>query len=108
MHFDVKQFSLLFFFQQFIQLNDISAKDAGTYICTASNDQTSIDYPKVLVVTGIVPYFAQAPISYLALPTLPDSYMHFSFEISFKPERGDGKFLQIVNINLFHPLNFQD
>ncbi|KAK4879912.1 hypothetical protein RN001_008058 [Aquatica leii] len=76
-----------------IQIDEVKGSDAGTYICTASNSATSIDIPTVLVVTGIVPYFAQAPSSFIALPTLPDAYIQFNFEISFKPELQDGLLL---------------
>lgn len=47
----------------------------------------------MLVVTGIIPYFTQAPNSYITLPTLPDAYLQFSFEISFKPENNYGLIL---------------
>lgn len=47
----------------------------------------------VLVVTGAVPYFTQAPNSYMSLPTLPDSYLKFDIEISFKPENPNGLIL---------------
>lgn len=66
------------------------ASDAGTYICTARSGHTEIDVPTILVVTGIVPFFSQAPTSYIALPTLPDSYLYFNFEVSFKPETPNG------------------
>lgn len=57
----------------------------------------SVDIPKLITVTGAVPFFAQAPVSYLALPTLPDAYVTFNIEISFKPEHPNGKFtVQIV------------
>ncbi|KAF5283747.1 hypothetical protein FQR65_LT02641 [Abscondita terminalis] len=76
-----------------IQINEVKGSDAGTYVCTASNSATSIDVPTVLVVTGIVPYFAQAPNSFIALPTIPDAYVQLNFEISFKPETQDGLIL---------------
>lgn len=49
--------------------------------------------PIILVVTGIVPYFNQAPNSYLSLHTINDHYFQFTFEISFKPENGHGLIL---------------
>lgn len=67
--------------------------DAATYTCSASSGATSIDVPIIVVVTGIVPYFTQAPNSYITLQTLADSYMQFSFEISFKPEVENGLIL---------------
>ncbi|XP_031342212.1 basement membrane-specific heparan sulfate proteoglycan core protein isoform X8 [Photinus pyralis] len=76
-----------------IQIDEVKGTDAGTYVCTASNSHTSIDIPTILVVTGIVPYFAQAPNSFIALPTLPDAYIQFTIEVSFKPEVQDGLIL---------------
>lgn len=38
----------------------------------------------------LVPYFAQRPLSYLVYPGIRDAYTNIDFEISFKPERGDG------------------
>ena len=70
----------------------MSSRHAGTYICSASNGKGHIDIPTIVVVTGIVPYFAQAPNSFVALPPLPDSFIQFNFEISFKPESSNGKF----------------
>uniref|UniRef100_A0AAR5PFS0 Basement membrane-specific heparan sulfate proteoglycan core protein n=1 Tax=Dendroctonus ponderosae TaxID=77166 RepID=A0AAR5PFS0_DENPD len=76
-----------------IQLNSVGAIDAGTYICTANSQQRTLDVAIVLVVTGIIPYFTQAPNSYITLPTLPDAYLQFSFEVSFKPENNYGLIL---------------
>ncbi|XP_072390117.1 basement membrane-specific heparan sulfate proteoglycan core protein isoform X26 [Diabrotica undecimpunctata] len=80
-------------FSKSIQLNDVDGSDAGAYMCTASNGEKSIDIPVILVVTGIVPYFTQAPNSYITVPTLSDSYMQFNFEISFKPQQDTGLLL---------------
>lgn len=71
----------------------MQAKDAGTYICTASSGLTSIEIPTTLIVTGVLPYFPQAPKSYLVFPKLEDSYMKFNFEVTFNPEHGDGLIL---------------
>ena len=65
-----------------------------TYICTAisSSPGASVDVTTVLVVTGAVPHFSQNTIaSYMALPTLPDSYLKFEIEISFRPDDRNGK-----------------
>lgn len=71
----------------------VGAIDAGTYICSATSQRRTLDIPIVLVVTGIIPYFTQAPNSYITLPTLADAYLQFSFEISFKPENDYGLIL---------------
>ncbi|CAG9863069.1 unnamed protein product [Phyllotreta striolata] len=76
-----------------IQLNDVDGSDAGAYTCTASNNARTINVPVILVVTGIVPYFTQASNSYIMIPTLADSYIQFSFEISFKPQQDTGLIL---------------
>ncbi|KAL1514177.1 hypothetical protein ABEB36_003476 [Hypothenemus hampei] len=88
--------SLPFYIDQnskIIQLNSVGSIDAGTYICSATNQRRTLDIPIVLVVTGIIPYFTQAPNSYITLPTLSDAYLQFSFEISFKPENDYGLIL---------------
>ncbi|XP_024936745.1 basement membrane-specific heparan sulfate proteoglycan core protein [Cephus cinctus] len=73
-----------------LRLLNVKAEDAGTYICTATSGQTSIEVPTVLIVTGVVPNFNQAPKSYIALRPLPDAYLKFNIEVSFKPENDDG------------------
>ncbi|CAL7942482.1 unnamed protein product [Xylocopa violacea] len=77
-------------FESKLKLINVKAKDAGTYICTADNGHESIDIPTVLVVTGVVPHFSQAPQSFIALPPLSDAYLNFNIEISFKPQSYDG------------------
>lgn len=79
--------------QKNLTLHDIGSIDAATYTCSATNRITSVDVPIILVVTGIVPYFTQAPNSYITLPDLGDAYRQFSFEISFKPENENGLLL---------------
>jgi hypothetical protein len=73
--------------------SDPFLQDSGNYICTATNAGGSVDIPTILTVTGVVPYFTQAPSSYMTLPTLPDSYLTFDIQISFKPEDKNGKAL---------------
>lgn len=82
----------IFFYlvQNKLKLTNVKAEDAGTYICVGYNGQARIEVPTVLVVTGVVPNFSQAPESYIAFPPLPDSYLKFNLEISFKPENYDG------------------
>lgn len=75
-----------------ITISNVGAKDAGIYICTIKSDDMTVDVPTILVVTGVVPYFAQSPLSYLSLPTLP-AYVEFDIKVSFKPEKPDGLIL---------------
>lgn len=79
--------------QSDLRLENVQAKDAGTYICTASTGAQSVEMPITLIVTGAIPYFPQAPKSYLVFPKLEDSYMKFNFEVTFNPEHEDGLIL---------------
>lgn len=81
---------LFFILQNKLKLTNVKAEDAGTYICVGNNGESRVEVPTVLVVTGVVPNFSQAPESYIAFPPLPDSYLKFNIEISFKPESYDG------------------
>ncbi|XP_050308675.1 basement membrane-specific heparan sulfate proteoglycan core protein isoform X33 [Anthonomus grandis grandis] len=89
--------SLPFYIDEYsktIQLNSVGSIDAGTYICQATSSKgRTLEIPIVLVVTGIIPYFTQAPNSFISLPTLTDAYLQFSFEISFRPETDYGLIL---------------
>jgi len=51
-----------------------------------------MDIPTVLVVTGIVPSF-RGTNSYLAFPTLLNTYLELNIEVHFKPEMNDGTLL---------------
>ncbi|KAK0088927.1 hypothetical protein PV326_004677, partial [Microctonus aethiopoides] len=73
-----------------LTLVKVKADSAGTYICTASNGVESSEVPTILVVTGVIPNFTQAPRSFIALPPVPDSYLKFNIEVSFKPEKYNG------------------
>ncbi|XP_043797110.1 basement membrane-specific heparan sulfate proteoglycan core protein-like isoform X13 [Apis laboriosa] len=77
-------------FESKLKLINVKAEDAGTYICSVNNNHENIEIPTVLVVTGVVPYFSQAPRSFIALSPLRDSYLKFNIEISFKPQNYDG------------------
>ncbi|KRF94154.1 uncharacterized protein Dmoj_GI15893, isoform G [Drosophila mojavensis] len=77
-----------------LSLRGVQANDAGSYICTAVyNDGESVDYPSILVITGVIPQFSQQPLSYMSFPTLPDSSFNFNFEITFRPESANGVIL---------------
>lgn len=80
------------YLQALLNIPSVSYQDAGFYICTANNSNVRMDIPRLLVVKGAVPFFSQAPNSYLSLPTLPNAYLFFEIEISFKPQRPDGKY----------------
>lgn len=68
----------------------MQASDAGTYVCRATHNGASVDIPTILVVTGTIPYFPQAPNSYMSFPKMEDVLYKFYFEVTFKPERQDG------------------
>ncbi|XP_017067464.1 basement membrane-specific heparan sulfate proteoglycan core protein isoform X4 [Drosophila eugracilis] len=77
-----------------LSLESVQANDAGTYICTAQyRDGETVDFPNILVVTGAIPQFRQEPRSYMSFPTLPNSSFKFNFELTFRPEIGDGLLL---------------
>lgn len=79
--------------QSELRLNNVQAKDAGTYICTASSGSYSIEVPTTLVVTGVLPYFPQAPNSYLAYNKLENAYIKYNLEVTFNPEHENGLIL---------------
>ncbi|GFS51261.1 basement membrane-specific heparan sulfate proteoglycan core protein [Trichonephila inaurata madagascariensis] len=76
-----------------LTIPDVKGEDAGTYICTAKSPVGTIDVPTILIVTGVVPYFSQTPLSYMRMPTLSDAYLSFEVEIAFKPESMNGLLL---------------
>lgn len=78
-------------------LYNVTEKSAGLYFCTASNEMVRIDIPTVLVVTGIVPSF-RGTDSYLAFPTLLNTYLELNIEVHFKPEMNDGTYYYCVII----------
>lgn len=80
---------------QSLTISDATAEDSGTYICigASSHPHHSVDVTTVLVVTGAVPQFTQTPLSYMSLSTLPESYLKFDIEISFKPDDRNGLIL---------------
>ncbi|XP_060879809.1 basement membrane-specific heparan sulfate proteoglycan core protein isoform X8 [Metopolophium dirhodum] len=75
-----------------LTLYNVTEKSAGLYFCTASNEMMRMDIPTVLVVTGIVPSF-RGTDSYLAFPTLLNTYLELNIEVHFKPEMNDGLIL---------------
>lgn len=78
-----------FVVQRNLTLYNVTEKSSGLYLCTAKNEMVRIDVPSVLVVTGIVPSF-RGTDSYLAFPTLLNTYLEFNIEVHFKPEMDDG------------------
>ncbi|XP_049843588.1 basement membrane-specific heparan sulfate proteoglycan core protein isoform X30 [Schistocerca gregaria] len=79
--------------QEWLQIREVTGRDAGTYTCTADNGNLRMDIPKVLVVTGVVPYFSQEPNAYTKLPTLSQAYVGFDVSVSFRPDSPDGMIL---------------
>ena len=72
-------------------MEQVRTSHAGTYVCKVNNSLEVEHVSSTLMVTGIVPYFVQAPRSYIEMDTLPDAYLSFNLEISFKPESLTGK-----------------
>lgn len=85
--------------QPHLTISSATYKDAGLYICTASNGIVTVDIPMIILVVGAVPFFNQAPHSFLALPTLSNGYLTLNIEITFKPETANGKFCQQVYLS---------
>ncbi|KAJ8360629.1 hypothetical protein SKAU_G00171540 [Synaphobranchus kaupii] len=70
---------------------DATPEDMGTYVCTASNKQGKVQaFSTLRVHERVVPYFTQTPLSYLALPTIKNSYRAFNIKITFRPDTTDG------------------
>ena len=67
--------------------------DAGIYACRANNGQDTRESFTAVVVTGIVPYFNQAPLSFIELPPLSQAVLRFDIEISFRPQNLNGLLL---------------
>lgn len=80
-------------FQSELRLIEVQASDAGTYVCRATYAGGSTDIPTILVVTGAIPYFPQAPNSYMSFPKMEDVLYKFHFEVTFRPARPDGVLL---------------
>ena len=65
---------------------------AGTYSCLANNSLgDSAEVTALLVVTGLVPRFAQSPVSYIEMEPLADVYLNTDIEIDFRPEAANGE-----------------
>jgi hypothetical protein len=78
---------------EILTLTDVQAADAGTYICLARYNDQAVEIPTTLVVTGAIPFFPQSPKSYMTFSKIDQAYAKFSFEITFRPERGNGLIL---------------
>lgn len=76
-----------------LMIPNVTISDTGTYICTATDQQTTIQLPTMILLEGLVPRFHQKPLSYLSLPTLKNAYFEFEITLSIKPEWPDGLIL---------------
>ena len=76
--------------QETLSIDVSRVEHAGMYVCTSRNAQTSTDTTTVLLVTDVVPSFGASPQSYVALETIPDAYLSFDLELSFRPAGPDG------------------
>jgi hypothetical protein len=63
---------------------------AGTYICTTNRGGELVETTTTIIITGLVPYFSQTPLSFIQLPPLMGANLRFNIEISFRPENPNG------------------
>ena len=82
--------------QETLTIDVARAEHAGMYVCTSRNAQTSTDTTTVLLVTDVVPSFGASPDSFVALETIPDAYLSFDVELSFRPAVADGQCAQRI------------
>ena len=68
----------------------VRPEHAGTYSCSVNGKPVS---QTVVLVTGLIPYFGQAPLSYIEFDTMPDAYLSFKIKLSFKPDANTGLIL---------------
>ncbi|XP_058809308.1 basement membrane-specific heparan sulfate proteoglycan core protein-like isoform X2 [Phymastichus coffea] len=71
-------------------LKEVNQSTAGVYMCKANNGQEMREVFTTVVVNGLVPYFSQAPISYIEVPPLVEANLKFNIEITFRPENLNG------------------
>ncbi|XP_043237332.1 basement membrane-specific heparan sulfate proteoglycan core protein-like isoform X3 [Amphibalanus amphitrite] len=79
--------------QETLSIDVARVEHAGMYVCTSRNAQTSTDTTTVLLVTEVVPSFGASDGSFVALETIPDAYLSFDVELSFRPAAMDGLLL---------------
>ncbi|XP_031778282.1 basement membrane-specific heparan sulfate proteoglycan core protein isoform X4 [Nasonia vitripennis] len=73
-----------------LRLIEVEEDAAGVYSCRGNNEEDTSETLTTVVVTGLVPYFSQAPLSFIELAPLMDAYLKFDIEISFRPESPNG------------------
>ena len=76
------------FIQGKLIIPDTQQIDAGYYSCSSDGQESK--YNIYLTVTGIIPHFAQSPISFKQFPKLTEAYLNFDISVSFKPQLGNG------------------
>lgn len=59
-------------------------------MCKANNGMDMKEVFTTVVVNGLVPYFSQAPLSFIEVPPLAEAYLKFDIEITFRPENPNG------------------
>ncbi|XP_037075728.1 basement membrane-specific heparan sulfate proteoglycan core protein-like isoform X4 [Pollicipes pollicipes] len=76
-----------------LPIDVVRVDHAGMYVCTSRSALSSTDTSTVLLVTDVVPSFGASPNSYVSLETIPDAYLSFDVELSFRPARNTGLLL---------------
>ncbi|XP_061114862.1 basement membrane-specific heparan sulfate proteoglycan core protein-like isoform X3 [Conger conger] len=77
-----------------LTIPSVKQEDSGTYVCSASNKQGTVQaFTKLSVHERVMPHFTQTPLSYLTLPTIKNSYKAFTIKINFRPDSADGVML---------------
>uniref|UniRef100_UPI00358F08DF basement membrane-specific heparan sulfate proteoglycan core protein isoform X2 n=1 Tax=Myxine glutinosa TaxID=7769 RepID=UPI00358F08DF len=77
-----------------LTIKAVRREDQGIYLCRSTNNQGSTEARAQLHVKDVlVPYFKQAPISYVSLPSIPDAYRAFKLRLTFRPDNPDALLL---------------
>ncbi|XP_071839760.1 basement membrane-specific heparan sulfate proteoglycan core protein-like isoform X3 [Apostichopus japonicus] len=76
-----------------LTLRNVKKEDAGTYVCSATNNEGTVEYKANLIIGDLVPYFTQMPQSYISYPKLANAAFEFEIVVSFKPESPEGLIL---------------
>lgn len=91
--------NILIILQSSLKFPNLRVSHAGRYVCQANSTTDQTEYAIAVGVTGVVPKFIQAPVSYMELEAL-DNDIKFDIDLSFKPEKANGLLLYGAESNL--------